>query len=301
MVTRIKANGITLAIQDRGPRDGVPLLLIRGQGSQMAHWPAALIDGFADRGFRVIAFDNRDTGLSDRCPSDDAPGDPDEILRRTHAGQQLPAPYLLADMAGDAVAVLDALHIDRAHIFGISMGGAILQTILIDHPDRVLSATIVMTACRPLADRSGDDPKAALALMNSLLVFPQTLQEYQDAQVREHQLWGSPGYPMPEHEIREMAALAYGRGVDAEGRNRQLLAIGHATDRRPALRAVDRPCLVIHGRDDTLIPLALGEEIAAHIPQSEFQAIDGMGHIITPALSPVIVDMVAEFVTRRAG
>lgn len=296
---QIEANGIWIEVEEHGPSDGVPLILIRGQGSQLAHWPTELYDGFAKAGYRVILFDNRDVGLTQRCPVDDVPADADTILARLSSGAEMPKPYDINDMVGDVTGLMDALGIDKAHMFGISMGGAVLQQLCVDHPDRVLSATIVMTACRPFTERAPDDRAALLALVGSLLVRDMTRREYLDAQVAEHGLWGSPGYPMPEADIRAMAARAWERGVDAAGRNRQVLAILHAPDRRLGLRNVALPCLVIHGTDDALIPLEMGEEIAAAIPEAEFQAVKGMGHIITPALAPVMVDMVTDFIARR--
>ena len=297
---QIQANGIHLEVEDHGPKDATPLILIRGQGSQLVHWPDALVQGFVQAGFRTILFDNRDTGLSARCPHPDAPGEAKAILDLIRAGNDLPQPYDLHDMVNDVIGIMDTLDIQRAHMFGISMGGGILQQLCIDHADRVLSATIVMTACRPFVDRTSGDIDGLVALAKSLLVAPRSREEYLDAQITEHAQWGSPGYPMPADEIREMAARAYDRGVDDEGMNRQVLAIANAGDRRPALQQVSLPCLVIHGTDDTLIPCQLGQEIAAHIPDSEYHEIPGMGHIITPALSPVIVEMVTEFVGRRA-
>ncbi len=297
---QIKANGISLEVEDHGPSNGTPLILIRGQGSQLVHWPDELVQGFVDEGYRTIVFDNRDVGLSQRCPALEAPGNADAVLKMIGSGGDLPRPYGIEDMEADVIGLMDAMGLEAAHFFGISMGGAILQQLCIDHPDRILSATIVMTACRPFVDRTSGDRAAMLVLAESLLVRPRSLEEYQDAQVEEHANWGSPGYPMPEEDIRAMATKAYARGVDDEGMNRQVLAIAGAPDRRPALRQVSLPCLVVHGTDDTLIPLELGQEIAAHIPESEFQAIKGMGHIITPSLSPVIVRMVQEFIQRRA-
>ena len=296
---RIEANGIYLEVEESGPVDGVPLILIRGQGSQLVHWPEELNAGFAAAGFRTIAFDNRDVGLSQRCPAPDVPDSADDILAALGAGADLPKPYGIEDMVGDVTGLMDALGIERAHFFGISLGGAVLQQLCIDQPDRVLSATIVMTACRPLAERAAEGREALLALTSSLLVRDVTQPDYLEAQVAEHGLWGSPGYPMPESDIRAMAERAWARGVDAAGKNRQVLAILHAPDRRPGLRKLDLPCLVIHGRQDTLIPLEMGEEIAAHIPGSEFHAIEGMGHIITPKLAPVMVDLVRDFIIRR--
>lgn len=301
MAFMVKANGINLAVYDHGPADGLPLILIRGQGSQSAHWPTTLVQAFCAKGFRTITFDNRDTGQSQRCPREGSPDDAEDILKLIEAGTEITPPYRINDMASDVVGLMDAMGIEKAHVLGISMGGAILQAVLTEHPERLMSATIVMTACRPLTQRIGETARSANALAKSLLAYPQTREEYQDAQVMEHKVWGSPGFPMPEDEIREMAAIAYDRGIDAEGRNRQVLALATSQDRRPALRNVDLPCLVIHGCDDTLVPVELGQEIAAHIPNSEFHAIDGMGHIITPALAPVIVDLVANFVDSRLG
>ncbi len=297
---QINANGIALEAEETGPADGPPLILIRGLGTQMAHWPKEVMDGFAAAGFRTVIFDNRDTGLSQRCPRPGVSGDATEILRRFAAGEDIPPPYSLDDMARDVIGLMDALGIARAHVFGISMGGAIAQTLAIRHAERLLSASFVMTACRPLLDRADADPATVNDLVASLLAHPQSHGEYLRSQIDEHRRWGSPGYPMPDPDIRAMAETTWARGVDPAGINRQLLATLHAPDRRPALRDVSLPCLVIHGTDDALLPVDLGKEIAAHVPKSEFHAIDGMGHVITPALAPVIVALVADFIARRA-
>ncbi|MGR3615650.1 MAG: alpha/beta fold hydrolase [Paracoccaceae bacterium] len=293
---QIKANGIFLEVETHGPEYGTPLILIRGQGSQLTHWPAELVDGFVACGYRVVLFDNRDVGLSQRCPHPECPGNAQDILDLIRAGGALPHAYTLDDMANDVVGLMDALEIQRAHMFGISMGGAILQLLAINHPERLLSATIVMTACRPFLARLPDDPQAMEKLAANLLVAPRSRAEYLDGQVEEHANWGSPGYPMPEAEIRAMAALCYDRGVDDEGMNRQVLTIADANDRRPALRELSLPCQVIHGSDDTLVVPELGREIADHIPNCAYHEIAGMGHIITPALSPLMVSMVDGFV-----
>ncbi len=298
---QINASGIALEVEETGPADGAPLILIRGLGTQLAHWPTELTTGFAAAGFRTITFDNRDTGLSQRCPHPGVSGDASNILHRFAAGEDIPPPYSLDDMAGDVIGLMDALGIARAHVFGISMGGAIAQALAIGHAGRLLSATFVMTACRPLVDRTGADPAATNDLIASLLSHPQSREEYLQSQIDEHRRWGSPGYPMPEQDIRAMAETTWARGVDPAGINRQLLATAHAPDRRPALRDLALPCLVIHGTDDALIPVELGQEIAAHVRDSEFHAIKGMGHIVTPALAPVIVGLVGDFIARRAG
>lgn len=295
---QIQTRNLVIEAEIHGNDSGTPLILIRGQGSQLTHWPDSLISGFVSQGYRVILFDNRDVGLTQRCPSADCPGKAEDILDLIRTGDALPRAYTLDDMAQDVVDLMDALEIPQAHMFGISMGGAILQLLALDHSDRVLSATIVMTACRPFAQRAGEDAHALIELAQSLLVSPRTEEAYLEGQVAEHALWGSPGYPMPEEEIRTMARRCYARGVDDEGMNRQVLAITHATDRRPLLKSLTLPCQVIHGVNDTLIPLELGREIADHIPNCPFHAIDGMGHIITPALSPMIVDLTDSFIAK---
>ncbi|WP_137699844.1 alpha/beta fold hydrolase [Marimonas lutisalis] len=291
---QLTANGITLEVEDHGPRDAPTMILIRGLGTQLVHWPANFVQGFVNAGFRTITFDNRDVGLSQRCPAPGVPGDADEITARVMAGEEIAPAYTLDDMARDVTGLMDTLGIARAHVFGISMGGAIAQILAIDHADRILTDTIVMTACRPLVERG-----AVRDLLPRLLMRPETLDEAQDNWVAGHASFGSPGFPMAEEDIRAEARLAWSRGNDADGVNRQLLATMAAQDRRPALKSVTIPCLVIHGVDDTLIPVELGAEIAAHIPGSEYHAIKGMGHIITPMLAPQVVSLVADFIRRQ--
>lgn len=292
---QIQANGITLEYEDQGAADATALILIRGLGTQLIHWPREFIAGFIEAGFRVITFDNRGVGKSQRILPKGMTFDADGILKRAEQGEDIPAPFELGDMALDVVGLMDALEIKKAHCFGISMGGAIMQSLAIDHADRLLSATFVMTSCRPLlAGPAGPE------LLSRLLVRPETLRQYQDSHVAGDAMYGSPGYPTTEAALRAEATLAYDRGADADGINSQALSIIHASDRRPGLRTVTLPSLVIHGVQDTLIPVDLGAEIAAHIPDSEYHAIEGMGHVITPLLAPVIVGIVTEFINRRA-
>lgn len=288
---QITANGITLAYETHGPKDGIPLVLIRGLGSQMIHWPAELYEGLAARGYYVIRFDNRDVGLSQRCPHPDAPADADDILARAKAGETITPAYHLADMARDVTGLMDALSIDTAHIFGISMGGGITQLLVTQHADRLRSATIVMTAARPLI--SVDQ---AATMLPMLISRPLDRAAYVESWVSELATNGSPGFPMTEDETRAQAELAFSRGVDADGINRQLLAVMNAPDQRPALAQTSLPCQVIHGEDDALIPVDLGAEIAATIPNCPFHRIKGMGHVITPSLAPKIVDLVDGFI-----
>ena len=287
---QIEANGITLDHAQTGPADGVPLVLIRGLGSQRIHWPEAFLDGLAARGFRVISFDNRDIGESQRCPAPGVEARAEAILAEVAAGRVPQAAYTLEDMARDVIGLMDALGIARAHVFGMSMGGGIAQILALDHAPRLLSATIVMSR----ASFSGQ------GALDQLLARPLDRAAFIATELRLDAIWGSPGYPIPEAALRDLAGRAHDRGADPEGVNRQLLAVIHSGERRDRLGGVALPCLVIHGADDALIGPEHGEEIAGLIPEAELQIIEGMGHTITPALSPLLVGMLADFITRRA-
>jgi len=201
---QIKANGIMLEYEEFGPKNGVPIILIRGLGSQMIHWPDAFVQGFAAHGFRTIIFDNRDIGKSQRCAAANVSGKAEDIIAAVKGGDTLKPAYQLVDMARDVTGLMDALGIARAHIFGISMGGAITQVLVTDFADRVLTACLVMTSARL---RGGD-----LDLLQQVLSYPEDRQQAQDNWVAGHAFWGSHGYPMPEAEIRDQAAQAWDRG-----------------------------------------------------------------------------------------
>ena len=215
---QLKANGITLEVQDHGEAANPALILIRGLGTQLVHWPDNLINGFVAAGFRTIVFDNRDVGLSQRF--DDAPAlsQADDIIAAAMRGEALEEAYALTDMAADVIGIMDALGIKRAHIFGISMGGAIAQLLALHHPERLLTDTIVMTTCRPLVERG-----AVAELLPQLVARDDaSLEAAEDALMAEYGIWGSPGYPADEAYIRAQARAAYLRGgPKAAGINRQ--------------------------------------------------------------------------------
>ncbi|MGB3314485.1 MAG: alpha/beta hydrolase [Albidovulum sp.] len=286
---QIDANGIRLEYEVHGPEDGPALILIRGLGSHLIHWPEELTAGFAAAGYRIVTFDNRDVGLSSRCPVPGAEGNAGTILADLNAGLVPKPAYHLSDMARDVVALMDALGIARAHVFGISMGGGIVQLLACDHGDRLLSAIMVMTSAT----------LGGLNLGGRLVSKPCDRQTYIAGALEGDRAWGSPGFPASEAYLADQAARAFDRGAEAEGVNRQLLAILNAPDRRADTAALTLACLVIHGEDDTLIPVGHGRSLAALILGSELEVIDGMGHVITPMLAPRIVDRVDRFITSR--
>ncbi|NOX39413.1 MAG: alpha/beta fold hydrolase [Alphaproteobacteria bacterium] len=283
---QITANGIQLEYEEYGAKDAPVIILIRGLGTQLVHWPRLFIDGLVALGLRTIVFDNRDAGLSQKF---DGVGAAREIRAILKSGGQPEPAYSLDDMALDTVGLMDALSIKRAHVFGISMGGAITQLLAINHADRLLSATMVMTAAH----------LGGAGLLEYLLLPPQTCEQAQENWVQGHRDWGSPGFPISEEALRAEAALAWERYPDADGSNRQAIATLAAPDRREALKNVALDCMVIHGAVDTLIPVDKGRKIAALIPNARLHLIEGMGHVITPLLSPIIVQMVGDFIGSR--
>ena len=285
---QIVANGITLEYAETGPADGPALVLIRGLGSQMIHWPDEMVAGFAARGYRTVIFDNRDVGLSARCPAPGVDAEADAIIAAVRAGRRPTHAYTLDDMARDVIGLIDGLGIGRAHVFGISMGGGISQILAADHAERVRSATIVMSAAAFSPERIG-----------LLLERQMNRETFIEDAVEKDRAWGSPGFPMQEDAVRALAGLAWDRGAAAEGVNRQALATMATGDRRAALARVALPCLVIHGADDALVPPEAGRAIAALIPGAECEIIAGMGHVITPLLAPLIVDRVDRFIRER--
>jgi proline iminopeptidase len=251
---QVKSNGLSFEVERHGAPDRPPLLLIRGLGSQLIHWPEALIDGWEQDGFHVITFDNRDVGLSSKCPG---------------------GGYGLTDMAQDTLGLLDALGIARAHVVGMSMGGLILQILARLAPDRVQTATIVMsTSGAPGLPQITPEAQARLAAAPPAgdrdSVIARTLED--DA------FWGSPGFPFDPAARAALIGRAYDRCHYPDGAARQLAALMADRDQSTHLPNLRLPVLVIHGADDALIPAACGRDIAARIPGAAFLEIAGMGH-----------------------
>lgn len=294
---KLQANGITLEVQLDGPPEGEPLLLIMGLGMQLVAWPQALVDDFARRGFRVIRLDNRDVGLSQTF---DHLGLPNLGLAALRYLLRLPvrAPYRMADMAADALGVLDALGLPQAHVAGASMGGMIAQHLAAGHPQRVKSLGLVMTTtgARHL-------PQPNFRVRKLLMTPPRSAAEEDVVErlVQMLQLIGSPAYPPEPALLRQQLTLAVRRGHRPAGTARQLLAVVADGDRTPLVRRIQAPTCVLHGAADPLIPAAAGRELAHLIPNSELQVIDGMGHDLPAALLPRIAKALASNAQRASG
>jgi pimeloyl-ACP methyl ester carboxylesterase len=277
------SNGIELCYETFGEPDDPPMLLVMGLGSQMIHWPDDFCAALAARGYQVVRFDNRDMGESTWFDGADTPG-----VQAAIGGGDVAVPYLLSDMADDAVGLLDHLGTDRAHVLGVSMGGMIAQTIAIRHPARVASLTSVMSTT---GDPDVGTPTSEA--MSALMAPPAATREaYQDAVVHHAHVWGSPGL-FDEERLRETAARAWDRGYNPAGTARQVLAILSSGSRSAELAGLSVPTLVIHGTADTLVQPSGGERTAEVIPDAKLLVIDGMGHDVPPPLWPQLIDAIA--------
>ena len=268
------ANGIEIAYQEIGEGSGAPpLLLVMGLACQMIHWDEVFCGMLAERGHRVIRFDNRDVGHSTKLTDAPVPG-PEMFV-----GGGTPA-YGLEEMAADTIGLLDHLEIERAHVVGASMGGMISQIVATTAPERVASLCSIMSTT---GDRAvGRPTPAAIATLGQP---PEPTREgYGEASVRIARVLGSPGYPPDEERLRELGRRCYDRSHYPEGIARQLHATTTAADRTEALGRLDLPALVMHGAEDPLISLSGGEATARAIPGARLEVIAGMGHDLPPAL-----------------
>jgi pimeloyl-ACP methyl ester carboxylesterase len=272
---RAHNGGIEIEYETFGDDRPEVVLLVNGLGSQMTRWPVAFCAKLVARGYRVIRMDNRDTGLSSWLD-----------------GQS----YVLADMANDAVAVLDAAGVGRAHIAGVSMGGMIVQRIAIDHPHRVLSLTSIMSAPGP------DDLKStseAMAVLNVAPPNPKTdLEGFVAHAMANARTIGSPAYPWTDAELRARVEAEYARAFNPPGVARQRAAIMADGDRVAALGRLSVPTVVLHGEDDPLVQPIGGQATAAAIPGAELRMIPGMGHDLPPGLYDTFIDAICTAASR---
>jgi pimeloyl-ACP methyl ester carboxylesterase len=281
----VEANGIELAYDAFGAEDDPPLVLIMGLGVPRFAWDAAFCRLLAERGYRVVRFDNRDVGGSTHMR--DAPR-PD--LRAALAGDTSSASYRLEDMAADTAGLLDALGFDSAHVVGASMGGMIAQALAIDHPERVRSLTSIMSTVAPWVGAPRPE------VVPVLLAPPaHTREEHERQTVEAWRLIGSPGFAFDEERVREVARRSWDAGYDPQGVARQLLAIQASGDRTAALASLEVPTLVVHGEDDPLIQLEGGEATAHAIPGAQLDVVAGMGHDLPVELHERFADRIAAF------
>lgn len=269
-VPTTEVNDIEICYESYGPDDAPALLLVMGLGAQMTLWSPGFMSELLERGFRVIRFDNRDVGLSSKTAGN--PPNVTALYAKSLAGQPVDAPYTLSTMAADAVGLLDALGIHAAHIVGASMGGMIVQMMAIEHPDRVLSMTSIMSTTG--ANDVGQPDAAAIG---ALLAPPPTNRD--DAitsNIATSRIIA--GSLFDEDEARSRAREGFDRCFHPTGPAFQIAAIAATGDRTERLRQVKLPTLVVHGREDPLVTLSGGEATAAAVPGADLLVFGQMGH-----------------------
>jgi pimeloyl-ACP methyl ester carboxylesterase len=280
---------VELAYETFGDETDRPLLLVMGLATQMLAWHEDLCRELVARGFFVVRFDNRDIGLSTHLHDAPAP----DVLAAL-GGDTSSASYTLDDLADDTVGLLDGLGLTRpVHVVGASMGGMVAQTVAIRHPDRVASLTSVMST--PSLAIGAPTPEAGALLMAPPV---QSREQAVERSVATYRMIGSPGYPLDEAWVRDIAGQAYDRAYDPLGAARQLVAIMASGDRTEGLRQLDVPTLVVHGEDDPLVQVDGGRATAAAVPGAELVVLPGMGHNLPRELWPRLVEAITALADR---
>jgi pimeloyl-ACP methyl ester carboxylesterase len=280
----VTANCIQIEYDTFGDSSSPALLLIMGAGGQMIFWDFEFCELLAKRGHFVIRFDNRDVGLSTKF---EKAGIPD--MMAAMKGKPVCSAYSLEDMADDAVGLLDALGIEKAHICGASMGGMIAQIISYRYPERVLSLTSIMSSTgNPELPQIKPDVLAAV-----FKPVPEEREAYIEHNVNLWRTLWSPGFPFDEKRLRTIMAESYDRSYYPQGMARQSAAVLAHGYRRSSIASIKVPTLVIHGDEDPLMSVEGGKEIAQLIPGAKLLIIDGMGHDMPKEAWSKIIDAIS--------
>ena len=294
---QIIANGLQIEVDVQGPEHGEPILLSMGLGMQLIGWPDELVQLLVQRGFRVIRHDNRDVGLSQGFDRLGVPNVLVEALRHRFR-LRVRAPYQIADMAADALGVLDALGIEHAHICGASMGGMIAQHIAAKHPRRVRSLTLIMTTSGARQLKQAH-PRVLRVLMSR----PQKpdAQTYMAHMGHVLSVIGSPGYPPDPQRLQQRLLASFTRAYRPAGTARQLVAVAADGDRSPLLHRIVAPTRVIHGEADPLVPVPAAHDLVRKIPGAMADIVPGMGHDLPLPLLPRIAEGIVQNAARNAA
>lgn len=284
-----KSNGISICYQTLGNRENPAILLIMGLGVQLVGWHDDFCKKLADKAFFVIRFDNRDVGRSTHF--DEAPRTRKrDLIANSLVGRRFSAAYRLEDMADDAVGLLDHLDIAKAHLIGVSMGGMISQVFALNHSDRCLSLTSIMSSTN-----ERDLPRPT-AKANRLLLRnrPPEVEQYIDQSVGTFRYFNADTFEFDEAHMRATSMRAWKRDSSATGVARQLAAIMNSGGRRKALRNLQVPALVIHGDADPLVPIGHGVDSAESMPTARLVTVKGMGHSLPRGVWDFIINPFVE-------
>lgn len=290
-------SGIDICYETFGSPNDPAVLLIMGLGGPMGWWADDFCQKLAAKGFFVIRYDNRDTGRSTKLRQHTVGRV--EIFR-AFAGLKVlgkgEAPYSLGDMTDDAIGLIDHLKLDRVHLVGASMGGMIAQTFAIEHPERALTMTSIMstTGKRTVGFQN---PKVLPVMLSSA---GKTRDSYVDRSLKGSKVIGSPAFPTDDEAARDRAYETYDRGWIASGVTRQMLAVLTQSDRTQALHELDLPVAVIHGLNDPLVHKSGGKATAQAIPGAEHLEIAGMAHDLPAQLYSTYIETIVRTAARAS-
>jgi len=276
-MTLVTSGELRLWVERIGDPADPAVLLIAGAEAQAIGWPSALVDRLVAGGLQVIRYDHRDTGESDSVDFDESP-------------------YSMVDLVEDAVAVLDGLDVESAHVVGASMGGVIAQWLAATHPDRVRTLTLMSTTA---AGRRDLPPPDASFLVRSeeIATLPRGSDEERvEADVQVYELMNGGRLPFDEEAARDLARRHFARARDwAKSANHR--RIGEQPTEPPALTAIRAPTLVIVGEADPIFPPAHAEALADGIPGARAVRVPGLGHTyFTPGLPEHLADQILAFI-----
>lgn len=280
------ANNIKIAYEEFGNPEDPVILLVAGLYNQLIRWPVEFCQLLVARGFRVIRFDNRDIDLSEKMDGVKAPGYLRLFLSDAF-GVPLKPPYSLDDMAEDTIGILDGLNVQRAHIVGMSMGGMISQIVAARYPERILSLTSIMST-------SGVRGKGVASIAVSLQMLKPVIKGRSavDNAVDIWRMIGSPAYPISDEKLREIVVEEFQRSSNPAAYMRHIAAVKGAPNRVALLNSIKLPVLIIHGRQDRLVPVSGGIDTAKHIPHARLHLFEGMGHNLPQPLLAEFAELI---------
>lgn len=285
----VSSNNIRLAYESFGDPSYPSIVLVMGLGTQLLGWPLSMCHALADKGFHVIRFDNRDVGLSEKMENAHIP-QPLSLMMRSRLSLPMRVPYTLDDMALDLIGLLDALHIDHAHVVGASMGGMIAQIAAAKHGHRFLSLTSIMSS-------SGDPklPGARRDVINTMIRRSLGMEKPNlENTIAYWRKIGSPGYQPSDETLKKRIIDSYNRSFHPEGYSRHLAAVIANGSRVRLLKKITTPTLIIHGQDDSLVPVECGIDTARHIPHAILKLFPGMGHDLPEPLLSEFVELISQ-------
>ncbi len=285
----LTSNGVRLAYEAFGDPGNPSIILVMGLGTQLLGWPESMCTSLASKGFHVVRYDNRDIGLSEKMENAHVP-QAAGLMFRSRLNLPMQVPYTLTDMANDLMGLMDALEIPKAHLVGASMGGMIGQIAAAKYGHRFLSFTSIMSSSGAPGLPGASREVTTTMVKRSLGLEPPTLES-------SMAFWrkiGSPAYQPTDEVLKQKILASYRRSFHPEGYSRHLAAIIANGSRVRLLKKISVPTLVIHGKDDALVPVECGIDTARHIPHARLELFEGMGHDLPEPLLPEFVKLITE-------